>query len=203
MNINKLIIGCIAVSLIAALVVYSLFPKLKIAHISVVKSINGQNALGITDAPSGSSSRNGPAVSSPVKPVVLSGASFIPATVYFGRHPGLVSQIGSHSVEYPGQFAKASVRVDGKTYQLTPNQLGTFPQVMVGAKDRIQVQVSYPNGQAGDPVVVEAEDGGTVNGKTGQLTSLDGQKSAQFNFTTTEQPEFITSLFATDPTSRS
>lgn len=100
-----------------------------------------------------------------------------------------VSTVAGHAVEYPGRFAKATVQVDGKSYQLTPNQIGNFPRVLVQPKDTIHVQVAYPQGQPGDAVVVETEDGGNLDGKKmANITALDGQQKVQFNFQTTSQP---------------
>jgi hypothetical protein len=100
-----------------------------------------------------------------------------------------VSAVAGHAVEYLGQFARASVRVDGRDYQLTPNQLGNFPRVLIQPKDLVHVQVAYPQGQTGDPVVVETEDGGNLDGrKTANITALDGQQNVQFNFQATSQP---------------
>jgi len=100
-----------------------------------------------------------------------------------------VSLIAGHPVEYPGQFAVASVRVDGKNYQLTPNQSGNFPKVFIQPKGLVHVEVAYPQGQAGDAVVLESEDGGGLDGKkTATVTALNNQQSVKFDFQATEQP---------------
>jgi hypothetical protein len=106
-----------------------------------------------------------------------------------GRAAQPVSLVSGHPVAYSGAFVAAAVRVDGKDYHLTPNQVGNFPRIDVKTKDTIHVQVAYPQGQPGDAVVVESEDGGSLDGKkTANITTLDSQQAVEFNFHTTEQP---------------
>jgi len=100
-----------------------------------------------------------------------------------------VSVIEGKNVEYPGQFVGAKAEVDGKSYQLTPNQVGNFPRVLIKPGDAVHVEVAYPEGHSGDAVVVETEDGGTLDGKKmANVTTLDDQKNVQFNFQSTTQP---------------
>ena len=99
-----------------------------------------------------------------------------------------VSLIGGQAVEYPGSFASASVQVGGSNYKLTPNQLGNFQQVNVGPKQKVHVQVSYPQGSEGDHVAVTVEDGGHLNEKEmSEVASLDTDHNVNFQFQTTDQ----------------
>ena len=102
--------------------------------------------------------------------------------------PRPVSLIGGQAVDYPGSFAAASVQVGQANYKLTPNQLGNFQQVVVGPKQKVQVQVSYPDGSAGDKVAVTVEDGGHLNEKQmSEVASLDADHNVNFQFQTTDQ----------------
>lgn len=99
-----------------------------------------------------------------------------------------VSMVGNQRVFYPGQFAKAEVTAGGKSYALTPNQLGNFQRINVGPKEKVQVQVAYPQGAEGDPVAVVVEDGGHLNeNQMSEVAALDKQQNVRFQFQTTGQ----------------
>ena len=52
----------------------------------------------------------------------------------------------------------------------------------------MQVTIAYPEGQPQDPVVIQAEDGGTLdNGKSVKTVILDESKSLSFDFKTGQQ----------------
>jgi hypothetical protein len=116
------------------------------------------------------------------------GTQALSPAVSMGRSSQLVSTVAGHPVAYPGEFAKASVQVDGKSYQLTPNQLGNFQRINIPAKGVVQVSVAYPQNQAGDAVAVEVVDGGQLNkGQMSEVAELDEQKNVQFQFQATDQ----------------
>jgi len=99
-----------------------------------------------------------------------------------------VSRIGGHPVVYPGKFAKAEVRTGNQVFELTPNQLGNFQQIQMGPKQKVSVQVAFPEGQPGDPVAIEVKDGGQLDGKQmAEVVALDNQDDIQFQFQTTDQ----------------
>jgi cytoskeletal protein RodZ len=105
-----------------------------------------------------------------------------------GSNSQPVSIVAGQQVEYPGLFATASVSVNGKDYQLTPNQLGSFPRVLVEPSSTTHVKIAYPQAHAGDSVVVETEDGGQLdNSKMANIATLDDKLTLQFNFQTTSQ----------------
>ncbi len=92
-----------------------------------------------------------------------------------------------HKMAYPGVYSEAVVEVRGKSYRLTPNQIGSFQRINIQPRDKIAIQISYPQSQVGDPIMVEVEDGGTLDQKTkGRVIKLDEQKLAKFNFEATE-----------------
>lgn len=72
------------------------------------------------------------------------------------------------------------------------NGEGWFPTVRVEAGERVDVVVSYPDGEIGEEVVVQAEDGGVLDGgKTGgkmaDVVALDGKRQLAFGFSASEQ----------------
>jgi hypothetical protein len=140
-----------------------------------------------------------PSETQPVIPAVPKQSSpvagsfpFHPAPMAMGqagsRPHTATSMVGGHAVEYPNQFADASVHAGNQNYLLTPNQLGNFERVNIAPKQKVAVDVSYPEGQAGDPVSVEVEDGGHLNqNQMAEVTALDGQDSIHFQFQPTDQ----------------
>ena len=91
-----------------------------------------------------------------------------------------------------GRFAgtQAHFQVNGQAYSLRPNQLGSYPKVLIAAKQVIPISIHYPDGQAGDPVLVQVEDGGGV-GPHGtslvQHVALDDQSGINFSFQAGDQ----------------
>ncbi len=87
-----------------------------------------------------------------------------------------------------GERAQAVVRVGSRQMSFQPNSLGLFPRVTIGLKESVRVAVNYPDAQPGDLVVIQSEDGGTLDG--GQFVSratLDDARQVQFTFTSTEE----------------
>jgi len=99
-----------------------------------------------------------------------------------------VSIVGGQQAAYPGLYTDARVMVGGKSYDLSPNQLGDFQRVYIDPKAKVSVQVNYPEGQKGDPIALEVEDGGQLSNKTmGSVIKLDDQNTAQFQFLAGDQ----------------
>ena len=91
----------------------------------------------------------------------------------------------SPASEWEGMYAEASVRVGSKNFNLTPNESGLFPRVLVPANDKIQISVAYPEGDPGDSLVIQAEDGGLLdNGTVVKASKLDQNKIISFEFQT-------------------
>jgi hypothetical protein len=110
--------------------------------------------------------------------------------------PKQTGEIPAHGVPSGGnpmasQAPTASVTVNGATYNQVPNQLGVFPQIQIQPKGIVQVQITYPRGNPGDPIAIAVQDGGhlIVNDKSAmsQVLGLNGQNSLQFQFQATEQ----------------
>jgi hypothetical protein len=88
-----------------------------------------------------------------------------------------------------GEHVKASVTVGGQEYQLSSNQIGCFQRVYVEPRAKIPVQLTYPDGNPGDTVVVESEDGGRIieSNKIVYVGNLGDDRNLAFQFETTTQ----------------
>lgn len=87
-----------------------------------------------------------------------------------------------------GQRAVADISFGGRKYSLKPAQYGIFDQILVEPSSRIPVQVTYPDGEPGEKVIVEVEDGGRLdNDSILAIQSLDDEKRLAFVFRTTAQ----------------
>ncbi|MBM3860678.1 MAG: hypothetical protein FJ395_13650 [Verrucomicrobia bacterium] len=87
-----------------------------------------------------------------------------------------------------GERANAVVRVGTRESSLQANSLGLFPRVSIGLEETVRVAVSYPDGQPGDLVVIQSEDGGRLdNGQFVMRATLDDARQVQFSFTSTEE----------------
>ena len=84
------------------------------------------------------------------------------------------------------------VKIGGQVYHLQPNQQGDFGHINIGADTRAIVTVSYPDLAPASPLLIESEDGGTVQttAKKGAVTAtgqLDSASQIAFNFESGEQ----------------
>jgi len=74
-----------------------------------------------------------------------------------------------------------SVGRDGRTYDA--DHLGNFPKMMIDGHSPVPVTLRYRDGAPGDPVMVELEDGGSLDGKgIVRKLALDGQREIHFTF---------------------
>ncbi len=90
--------------------------------------------------------------------------------------------------EMGGTRAAAKVKVGNKNFNLSPNEVGMFPRVLVPANGKIQISVAYPEGTPNDPLVIQAEDGGLLdNGTVVKQGKLDSNKVISFEFQTNAQ----------------
>ena len=127
-----------------------------------------------------------------------------PASAQAGTAPSVPSASGSNKIERddarhlviyshpgitaPGQEAVAQVKLGGTTYELHPNQIGGFDRLNIEPKAKIPIRVTYANGNPGDPISIEVEDGGQLdNKKIAKVQSLDAAKQLAFTFSASEQ----------------
>jgi hypothetical protein len=79
--------------------------------------------------------------------------------------------------------AAATVTLNGVSVQLEPNAIGCFPRMLIATKGHASVLVSYPNATPGDPLVIQCEDGGTLdNGIILKRMELDAAGRVSFQF---------------------
>lgn len=79
--------------------------------------------------------------------------------------------------------AVAVVRVDGKPITLEPNSLGSFPRIRIAAEGTASITVSYSKGTVSEPLMIQCEDGGTLDNRTVvQSGTLDVSKGVSFEF---------------------
>jgi len=95
----------------------------------------------------------------------------------------------SEKPSFPTDSPAVLVSIDGKKFQLTPNQLGHYPKMEIATRAKVPVVLSFPQNQPGDQIMVQVEDGGTLDQKAmATVAKLNNDLTAQFNFTATEQP---------------
>ena len=72
---------------------------------------------------------------------------------------------------------------------LYPNQIGYFDQISgIQPLETVIIEISYPDGNVGEKVLLSAEDGGKFeNGKRIKLLQLDNQKKVFFDFQVSDQ----------------
>ena len=79
--------------------------------------------------------------------------------------------------------AAATVTLNGMSRQLEPNAIGCFPRMLIATEEHASVLVSYPNATPGDPLVIQCEDGGTLdNGLIVKRAELDAAGRISFQF---------------------
>jgi hypothetical protein len=76
-----------------------------------------------------------------------------------------------------------------KVMRITSDQVGKFPRMYIQPKDVVPVEMSFPRGEAGQSVVLEAKDGGTFDGvNLAKIAKLDEQRRLAFAFHADSQP---------------
>lgn len=95
--------------------------------------------------------------------------------------------VSSGQQSVPALSAKASIQVGTKSYQMQSNAIGgaisSFDPVSLSPKQRVHITMSYPDGEANQMVVLEAEDGGLIDGKVpAKVVQLDASGGLAFDF---------------------
>ena len=107
-----------------------------------------------------------------------------------GPDPALVGAWAEGSVpgiHREGEVAIATVRVDGRAFELLPNQLGVFPRVYVAPSARVEVVVRYPNAPDSQVVTARMMDGGSLGGPMTRRLSIGAERSIAFPATVSDQ----------------
>ena len=92
---------------------------------------------------------------------------------------------GANYAEPPasaGAPVVASIQMAGQPVRnLTPNQVGAFPRVIVRPGEKISAEVTWPAAAADDEVLIQMEDGGQLdNGAMAKMVKLDARKALTF-----------------------
>jgi len=95
--------------------------------------------------------------------------------------PWIYNQSG---ILIPGA-AHVTAVVRDKTFELQANSAYGFPHIYVSPKDKLALSVSLPKAKPGDPVMIEAADGGDLgDGKGTLLLHADANGGISFPFQT-------------------
>ena len=79
--------------------------------------------------------------------------------------------------------AAATVTLNGISRDLEPNAIGCFPRMLIAAEGSASVLVSYPNARLGDQLVIQCEDGGSIDhGPSVKRAELDAAGRVAFQF---------------------
>ena len=102
--------------------------------------------------------------------------------------PSSVAPLGSAvGSELAGAVRAVVGLADNKTVELTPNDLGLFPRVLLGKEQTVPISLTYSAAEPGEVLVISAEDGGQVNSSIPvQTVKLDENRQVNFRFTTTQ-----------------
>jgi hypothetical protein len=87
------------------------------------------------------------------------------------------------TAEPEGQRTLAKISNQGVERTMTPNEIGHFPRVYIKPSQEVPVELSFPEGRKDDPVAVQLEDGGGLDGRLPAKTyKLDELGKVAFTF---------------------
>jgi len=79
--------------------------------------------------------------------------------------------------------AQAFIQAGDKQYTLKSDSTGSFLPVSLAPHQEVHIALQYPHGEENQPVILETEDGGLIEGKVpSKVISLDAQGGLSFNF---------------------
>jgi hypothetical protein len=83
-----------------------------------------------------------------------------------------------------------TVSTASESYNLTPNQMGTFDLVPdIQPMQKIPVEIAYPQGRSGEKVIIEVMDGGSIDdNKKVKVVQLNSGNKISFNFQVASDP---------------
>lgn len=82
----------------------------------------------------------------------------------------------------PGEKAFLEISAYKKSGQLTPNQNGSFPMMVVIPYGEVALTLSYPELQEGAKITLFTPDGGLINGERELVTTLDKSGSVKVDW---------------------
>ncbi|HEY5895173.1 MAG TPA: hypothetical protein VIT91_18280, partial [Chthoniobacterales bacterium] len=105
-----------------------------------------------------------------------------------GLLPGSWSTVAAPLKGAVATRAEATLTIGDKKVKLEPNQVGGFPQVLVQPRQKITVEMVYPEGSPGDMVVAAVMDGGRLeDGQRVLSLRLDESRQVKFNYAVSEE----------------
>ena len=90
---------------------------------------------------------------------------------------GIIIPQSNKGIYVPGEKALLAVTSGEKSGNLTPNQNGTFPMMVIIPDGQAQLTLTYPDLPAGSKIDLYAPDGGTIDGETKLAGTLDSSSS--------------------------
>lgn len=82
-----------------------------------------------------------------------------------------------------GEPVTVTIQLEGLPRQIHGDNHGVFPPITVRAHQRVHVRVSYPEGNSGEVVQIQTQDGGTLeNDLSSRVLPLDERRSIAFWF---------------------
>lgn len=122
--------------------------------------------------------------------LVLTGFSFLRSSAQspMVKEETATCKITLNAAPQPNGITAKTPGVPGKIYQPKFNTLGYFDRVsQIKPFQSLSIEMSYPEGRAGDRVSIMVADGGTLdNGETVKVARLDKQLKFSFGFRVTQ-----------------
>jgi hypothetical protein len=87
------------------------------------------------------------------------------------------------TAEPEGERTLAKISSQGVERTMTPNEIGHFPRVYIKPSQEVPVELTFPEGRKDDPVAVQLEDGGGLDGRlAAKVYKLDDLGKVAFKF---------------------
>ncbi len=82
-----------------------------------------------------------------------------------------------------GSPVYAQIKIGDQTTELVAGETRQFDRIKVARGEKMQLQITYPEGEAGQTVAVEVKDGGKLdNNSVAKVVQLDENKRLSFGF---------------------
>lgn len=98
------------------------------------------------------------------------------------EYGGVIIPRSNRGVYVPGLKAEMSISSAKKSGELTPNQEGAFPTVVIIPNGEATITLSYPELSEGSLVKLYCPDGGTIDGEASATRILDGTGRLSFQW---------------------
>lgn len=95
---------------------------------------------------------------------------------------GVIIPRSNSGIYVPGLKAEMVISSSDKSGQLTPNQTGAFPTVVIIPNGKAEITLTYPELGQGTEVKLYCPDGGTIDGEPSTTRSLSGSGALSFEW---------------------